>query len=254
MSGFSVGDRVGVLCKGTLYAANIIHVDADEGWCDAVYEIDNSVGVHLTAEEHGLILLPDREDQPEAVPAGAGGTVAGNCSGNGGGMPKRPPPVDKGDGKGSSAAPGAGGIGGAEQEPPKPSPPRHHGEGVWNKNCDKSGCTTKAKSRGLCQKHAAKSLCAAPGCTTNAQARGVCHKHGARGICSSQGCTTNAIARGVCTKHGAKGLCSAQGCTTNAQARGVCYKHGANGICSVQGCTTNAFARGVCHKHNMGSL
>ena len=55
---------------GTLYAANIVYVDADKGWCDAVYEIDNNVGMYLTAEEHGLKLLPDRADQP-----GAGGVV-----------------------------------------------------------------------------------------------------------------------------------------------------------------------------------
>lgn len=60
MSGYSVGDRVEVLWKGTLYAANIVYVDANEGWCDAVYEIDNFVGVYLTAEEHGLKLSPYR--------------------------------------------------------------------------------------------------------------------------------------------------------------------------------------------------
>ena len=48
-----------VLWEGTLYAANIIYVDADAGWCDAVYEIDGFVGIYLTAEEHGLKLLPD---------------------------------------------------------------------------------------------------------------------------------------------------------------------------------------------------
>ena len=64
MAGYSVGDRVEVLWHDELYPAKVFKLHSS-GKVDVVYEIDNTVGVFLTAKEHGLKLLPDKkEEQP----------------------------------------------------------------------------------------------------------------------------------------------------------------------------------------------
>ena len=52
MSEYTIGDRVEVLWQGELFAAVVVYIYEAEGVCDAAYEIDNSVGVFLTAEEN----------------------------------------------------------------------------------------------------------------------------------------------------------------------------------------------------------
>ena len=53
MAGYSVGDRVEVLWEDELFDAAVIKVHA-LGAIDVVYDINNSVGVHWTAEDYGL--------------------------------------------------------------------------------------------------------------------------------------------------------------------------------------------------------
>ena len=53
MAGYSVGDRVEVLWEDELFDAEVITLHAS-GAVDVAYDINDSVGVHLTAEDHGL--------------------------------------------------------------------------------------------------------------------------------------------------------------------------------------------------------
>lgn len=56
MAGYSVGDRVEVLWEDELFDAEVIKLHAS-GAVDVAYDINDSVGVHLTAEDDGLKLL-----------------------------------------------------------------------------------------------------------------------------------------------------------------------------------------------------
>ena len=53
MADYSIGDRVEVRWQTTLFTATVIHVHS-AGKVDAAYDIDGSVGIFLTAKEHGL--------------------------------------------------------------------------------------------------------------------------------------------------------------------------------------------------------
>ena len=57
---YSVGDRVEVRWKTKPCRATVIHVHSAE-IVNVVYDIDSSVGVFLTAKEHGLKLVGDEE-------------------------------------------------------------------------------------------------------------------------------------------------------------------------------------------------
>ena len=59
MSGYSIGDRVDVRWNDVLYPGNVIKLHS-AGEVDVVYEINNTVGVFLTAKEHGLKLVPEK--------------------------------------------------------------------------------------------------------------------------------------------------------------------------------------------------
>ena len=63
MSRYTIGDRVEVYTEvrleGESFTAVVINVHEAEGACDVAYEIDDSVAVFLTAEKHGLQLLPE---------------------------------------------------------------------------------------------------------------------------------------------------------------------------------------------------
>ena len=59
MSGYSIGDRVAVQWKDVVYPAKVIKL-RPSGEVDVVYEAFNTVGVFLTAKEHGLKLLPEK--------------------------------------------------------------------------------------------------------------------------------------------------------------------------------------------------
>ena len=61
MAGYSIGDRVEVLWLKALYPANVTKLHSS-GKVDVVYEINNTVGVFLTAKEHGLKLLPETKN------------------------------------------------------------------------------------------------------------------------------------------------------------------------------------------------
>ena len=71
MDVFTIGDRVEVRWKAKSFAAIVVNVHGP-GKVDAVYDIDGSVGVFLTAEEHGLKLVPDEEEKVGDALPGAG--------------------------------------------------------------------------------------------------------------------------------------------------------------------------------------
>ena len=215
MADYSIGDRVEVRWQAEPFAAKVVHVHIP-GKVDVVYDIDGSVGIFLTVEEHGLKLLGDEEKK------GRGGKrkvcVVGGCP-------------NEARRKGQLCI-------------------KHGG-----KPCSVDGCSAKALSRGLCRKHDSKTVaCSTEGCSNIAKGRGVCSKHGTKKICSFNNCTTAAVARGRCYKHGAYGTCKFEGCTSNAQGGSShCKKHGGGyKPCSVAGCTTNSVRKGLCKKHGGG--
>ena len=53
MADYSIGDRVEVRWEAELFDAAVIEVHPS-GKVDVVYDIDGSVGLFLTAKEHGL--------------------------------------------------------------------------------------------------------------------------------------------------------------------------------------------------------
>ena len=64
MADYSIGDRVEVRWQTGLFDAAVIHVHSP-GTVDAVYDIDGSVGIFLTAKEHGLKSLGMRKRSGE---------------------------------------------------------------------------------------------------------------------------------------------------------------------------------------------
>lgn len=56
MAGYSVGDRVKVLWNDGPYNATVVKVYS-HGAVDVTHDLNDSVGVFLTAKEHGLKLL-----------------------------------------------------------------------------------------------------------------------------------------------------------------------------------------------------
>ena len=141
--------------------------------------------------------------------------------------------------------------------PPKPS------------QCSVQGCTTAAKTRGMCGKHGNK-RCSRSGCATTTQAdgSGLCNRHGGGYRCVTPGCTKNVSRNNRCTRHQpvpppgrspvsqARGIrkrhgsmpCTTTGCTTLARSNGLCIRHG-GGRCTVPGCTACAFRGGKCKPH-----
>ena len=69
MAGYSIGDRVEVLWNDGPYDATVIKVYSG-GAVDVTHDANKSLGVFLTAKEHGLKLLPEKQKQK--VVAGRG--------------------------------------------------------------------------------------------------------------------------------------------------------------------------------------
>ena len=182
MSGYSIGDRVEVRWKDVLYPAEVTKLHSS-GKVDVVYEINNTVGVFLTAKEHGLKLLPEKE--------GGAGKVVG-----GGGKKKVCSVEDCFNKSGSNIICS-----------------RHRA-----KPCSVEGCATRAKVRGLCNKHGANGKCVRPSCTGNAVKVGRhCWKHEPKLACAAPGCyTPQILGKFVCAKHGAFGICTVYACIRNA--------------------------------------
>ena len=117
MADCSIGDRVQVRWQDHSFDGVVIHVHAS-GKADVVYDIDGSVGVFLTAKEHGLkvLTLPTEEKGVEAPAEGGRKKKEKVCS--------------------------------AESCPYKP-----HAKGLCKihggKPCAIDGCATKAVARGL---------------------------------------------------------------------------------------------------------
>ena len=148
------------------FDAAVIHVRS-AGKMDVVYAIDGSVGIFLTAEEHGLKLLGD-EGKKEGV-----GKKKKECS------------VDGCSNKAHA---------------------RDFCATHSKKPCSVDGCSTKAIARGLCDNHGGrgrKKVCSMDGCSSPVRARGLCSRHDEMKSCSVDGCSTKTLARGLCGKHGA---------------------------------------------------
>ena len=135
--------------KDAVFDAAVIHVHT-EGTVDVVYDVDGTVGIFLTAAEHGLNKLPEKEK-----PRGGGGKKKKKvCSVEG--CP------NKVNARGLCA---------------------NH----YRKPCSIDGCTTKAVTRGLCTKHGAKGKCLVGSCSANARNKGgFCARHGGKdGFCAA---------------------------------------------------------------------
>lgn len=65
---YSVGDWVEVLWQGKQQAAKVLHVH-DSGAVDVAYDVDNSIGMLLSAAEHGL----NKISMPRRAKGGVGG-------------------------------------------------------------------------------------------------------------------------------------------------------------------------------------
>ena len=253
MAGYSIGDRVEVRWQATSFAAKVIHVHSPST-VDVVYDIDGSVGICLTPNEHGLKLLGAEEKVCSVGSCFKNAFRRGLCESH----RRKPCTVDgcttKAAARGVCSKHGA--LGECLREGCTTRAARKGG-----RFCIKHGafgyCTTDAcissaiTTRGKCKKHDSKTVaCAVEGCSGSAKVRGLCPKHG-NVTCSSEGCSSIAQGRGVCNKHGAKGLCSFNNCTSVVYAWGRCWKHGGANkkVCKEEGCTTHAVARGVCAKH-----
>ena len=140
-----------------LYPAKVTKLHSS-GKVDVMYEMNNTVGVFLTAKEHGLKLLPEKEEGKEAVVGGGKKKV---CS------------VDD-----CSRKVFARGLCGTH----------------YRKPCSAEGCATKAVARGLCSKHGALGKCVKVGCSTPARKKGrLCSKHTVKLACAAPGCYTPQI-------------------------------------------------------------
>ena len=60
MAGYSFGDPAEVLWLKALYPPKVTKLHPS-GKVDVAYEANNTVGVFLTAAEHGLKLLPEKK-------------------------------------------------------------------------------------------------------------------------------------------------------------------------------------------------
>ena len=180
MADYSIGDRVEVRWQAELFGAEVIHVHSP-GNVDVVYDIDGSVGIFLTAKEHGLKLLGDEEKK------------------GGGGKKKKVCVVD----------------GCSNEARRKGQLCQTHG----GKPCSVDGCSTNARARGMCQKHGGGlGECLREGCTTPAMKKGrLCSKHTVKLSCADPDCETPQIlGKFVCIKHGAYGYClQHEGCAGN---------------------------------------
>jgi hypothetical protein len=107
--------------------------------------------------------------------------------------------------------------------------------------CEREGCTTGARSRGLCRKHGGGKRCSEPDCEKAAQKGGWCSGHGANVLmrmpCQIEGCCKIAKKGVYCQEH-AGDYCSVEGCGTLALRYGLCTAHGGGyqKPCYTEGC------------------
>jgi hypothetical protein len=140
--------------------------------------------------------------------------------------------------------------------------------------CSVEGCTTKARSKGLCFKHYHRALrhngdtsdrpritriCTIEGCGGKVYAKGLCRKHynWARRrdrntsdrprivrTCSVEGCGGKAIRHSLCDKHYQRAL----------RHNGDTSDRPRITICTIEGCGGKARKKGLCAKHYMQAL
>jgi hypothetical protein len=139
--------------------------------------------------------------------------------------------------------------------------------------CTVKGCTTRARSKGLCFKHYHRArrhngdtsdrpritICTVEGCGGKVEAKGLCHKHYQRArrrdrktsdrprimrTCRVEGCGGKAIKHGLCNKHYIRAR--KHNGDTSDRPRII--------ICTIEGCGGNVRTKGLCAKHYMRAL
>ncbi|RLN94357.1 hypothetical protein BBJ28_00016494 [Nothophytophthora sp. Chile5] len=94
------------------------------------------------------------------------------------------------------------------------------------KRCSLDGCSSLARSRGLCKAHGGGKRCQVPGCGLSDQGGGCCIRHGGGKRCQVPGCDKSAQSRHFCKAHGGGMRCKVPGCEKSSQGGGCCRSHG----------------------------
>ncbi|RLN72103.1 hypothetical protein BBJ28_00013836 [Nothophytophthora sp. Chile5] len=94
------------------------------------------------------------------------------------------------------------------------------------KRCSLDGCSSLARSRGLCKAHGGGKRCQVPGCGLSDQGGGCCIRHGGGKRCQVPGCDKSAQSRHFCKAHGGGMRCKTPGCEKSSQGGGCCRSHG----------------------------
>ena len=127
----------------------------------------------------------------------------------------------------------------------------------YTKECEREGCTTLARSRGLCKKHGGGKRCSEPDCDKAAVKGEWCSGHGGNALtrmpCQIEGCCKIAKKGVYCQEH-AGDFCSVEGCDKIAQRYGLCIAHGGQTRkpCYTEGCCNLAHTGGFCKTHQVG--
>ncbi|CAK4915780.1 unnamed protein product [Aphanomyces euteiches] len=94
------------------------------------------------------------------------------------------------------------------------------------KKCIVHGCTSGARSRGLCKAHGGGKRCGTEGCNLSDQGGGYCIRHGGGKRCEYDGCDKSAQSKRFCKAHGGGVRCDVPGCVKSSQGGGKCRAHG----------------------------
>jgi hypothetical protein len=185
------------------------------------------------------------------------------------------------------------------------TPYRKHGDVRWLCECDCGG-NKEASTHDLrcgdvascgCSRMSNSGKCNVKGCTTKARSKGLCFKHYQRArrhdgdtsdrpriaICTIEGCGGKVDAKGLCRKHYQRArrpdrhtsgrprivrTCHVEGCGGKAIKHGLCNKHYQRArrhdgdtsdrpritICTIEGCGGKVRTKGQCAKHYMRAL
>ncbi|OQR80642.1 hypothetical protein THRCLA_23446 [Thraustotheca clavata] len=94
------------------------------------------------------------------------------------------------------------------------------------KKCIVHGCTSGARSKGLCKAHGGGKRCGREGCNLSDQGGGFCIRHGGGKRCEFLGCDKSAQSKRFCKAHGGGVRCDVKDCMKSSQGGGKCRAHG----------------------------
>ena len=120
--------------------------------------------------------------------------------------------------------------------------------------CEREGCTTLVKSRGLCVKHGGGPRCSEPDCDKAAVRGRWCSGHGGNALkrmpCQIEGCCKIAKKGVYCQEH-AGDFCGVEGRGNIAMKGGFCQTHqvGGHPTCRVEECGKWPAKGGMCKQH-----